>query len=163
MSGVNGTNVLLSRASLNSRYTVVSFALIERYLFLLQGSVIVSPDRTHDVFGVHLSCHLFNRTLRAHWYGFNDDESGIDGFRVAVGKKPNTTDIFPFHEVGLTTNATLPLNNVTGLYDGDIVYVRVQSRNLAGLKTESTSPPTRLISADTDEYLVEGDFFCLNV
>jgi len=128
-----------------------------------KGSVIVSPDRTHDVFGIHLSCHLFNRTLRAHWYGFNDDESGIDGFRVAVGKKPNTTDIFPFHEVGITTNATLPLNNVTGLYDGDIVYVRVQSRNLAGLTTESTSPPTRLISADTDEYLVEGDFFCLNV
>ena len=156
-------NVLLSRALLVFRYTVVSSVLTEHYLFLLQGSVIVSPDRTHDVFGIHLSCHLFNRTLRAHWYGFNDDESGIDGFRVAVGKKPNTTDIFPFHEVGITTNATLPLNNVTGLYDGDIIYVTVQSRNLAGLITESTSPPTRLISADTDEYLAEGDFFCLNV
>ena len=133
------------------------------YGFLLQGSVIVSLDRTHDVFGMHSSCHLFNKTLRAHWYGFNDDESGIDDFRVAVGKQPNVTDVLPFQNVGITTNVTLALNNTSGLFDGDIVYVTVESRNPAGLVTQSTSPATRLISADSDAYLVEGDFYCYNV
>ena len=115
------------------------------------------------MFGIHSSCHLFNKTLRVHWHGFNDEESGIDGFRVAVGKQPNTTDILPYHDVGITTNVSLPLNNAAGLFDGDIVYVTVQSRNPVGLETQSTSPPTRLISADSDEYLAEGDFFCFNV
>ncbi|XP_068693727.1 uncharacterized protein [Montipora foliosa] len=128
-----------------------------------KGSVIVSPDRTHDVFGIHSSCHLFNKTLRAYWYGFNDEESGIDGFRIAVGKQPNTTDVLPFQEVGITTNVTLSQNNAAGLFEGDIVYVTVQSRNPAGLVTQSTSPPTRLISAGNDAYLAEGDFFCFNV
>lgn len=125
--------------------------------------MIVSADRTHDVFGIHSSCHLFNKTLRAHWYGFNDNESGINDFRVAVGKQPNATDVLPFQSVGITTNVTLPLNNTSGLFDGDIVYVTVESRNPAGLVTQSTSPPTRLISADSDAYLAEGDFYCYNV
>ena len=135
----------------------------EYHLLCFQGSVIVSADRTHDVFGIHSSCHLFNRTLRAHWFGFNDDESGISGFRVAVGKKPNAVDVLPFHDVGMTTNITLPLNNTSGLFDGDIVYVTVESSNQAGLTTYSSSPPTRLISADSDAYTSEGDFYCYNV
>lgn len=137
--------------------------LKETPLLCSQGSVIVSADRTHDVFGIHSSCHLFNKTLRTHWFGFNDEESGINGFRVAVGKHPNTTDVFPFQEVGVTTNVTLPLNNTSGLFEGDIVYVTVESRNPAGLVTFSTSPPTRLISADSEEYLAEGDFYCYNI
>ncbi|KAL9987476.1 hypothetical protein ACROYT_G001789 [Oculina patagonica] len=128
-----------------------------------KGSVIVSEDRTHDVFGIHASCHLFNKTLRAHWYGFNDKESEINGFRVAVGKQPNATDVLQFQEVGLVTNVTLPLTNISTLFDGDIVYVTVESRNGAGLVTQSSSPPTRLIAADSEQYLREGDFYCLNV
>ena len=115
------------------------------------------------MFGIHSSCHLFNKTLRAHWFGFSDEESGIDGFRIAVGKQQNTTDILPFQDVGITTNVTLSLNNVAGLFEGDIVYVTVQSHNPEGLVMQSTSPPTRLISAGSDAYLSEGDFFCLNV
>ena len=133
------------------------------FVFLLQGSVIVSPDRTHDVFGLHSSCHLFNRTLRAHWFGFYDEESGISGFRVAVGKHPYATDVLSFHDVGVTTNFTLPLYGTSTLFEGSIVYVTVESRNSAGLATQSTSPPTRLISADKEEYIAEGDFFCYNV
>ena len=125
--------------------------------------MIVSADRTHDVYGIHSSCHLFNKTLRAHWFGFNDDESGISGFRVAVGKYPNAADVLPFHDVGVTTNVTLPLNTISGLFDGSVVYVSVESRNPAGLITLSTSPPTRLISADSEEYLAEGDFYCYNI
>ncbi|KAL9987466.1 hypothetical protein ACROYT_G001779 [Oculina patagonica] len=128
-----------------------------------KGSVIVSEDRTHDVFGIHSSCHLFNKTMRAHWYGFNDKESEINGFRVAVGKQPNATDVLQFQDVGLVTNVTLPLTNISTLFDGDIVYVTVESRNGAGLVTQSSSPPTRLIAADSEQYLKEGDFFCLNV
>ena len=137
--------------------------MIDVYFPILQGSVIVSADRTHDAFGIHSSCHLFNKTLRAHWFGFNDEESGISGFRVAVGKHPNATDVLPFHDVGVTTNVILPLNGTSGLFEGSIVYVTVESRNPAGLVTQSTSLPTRLISADSEEYLAEGDFYCYNV
>lgn len=133
------------------------------FFFLLQGSVIVSDDRTHDVFGIHSSCHLFNKTLRAHWFGFNDKESEVSGFRVAVGKHPNGTDVLQFQEVGLVTNVTLPLTNISSLFDGDIVYVTVESRNAAGLITQSTSPPTRLIAVDNEQYIKQGDFYCLNV
>ena len=139
------------------------FIILNTTLSCFQGSVIVSEDRTHDVFGIHSSCHLFNKTLRAHWYGFNDKESEISGFRVAVGKQPNATDVWPFQEVGLVTNVTLPLTNISSLLDGDIVYVTVESRNGAGLATQSSSPPTRLIAADTEQFLREGDFYCLNV
>ena len=125
--------------------------------------MIVSADRTHDVFGIHSSCHLFNKTLRAHWFGFNDEESGISGFRVAVGKHPNTADVLPFQDVGVATNVTLPLNNTGGLFEGNIVYVTVESRNPAGLVAQSTSRPTRLISACSDEYLAEGDFYCYDI
>ncbi|KAL9987472.1 hypothetical protein ACROYT_G001785 [Oculina patagonica] len=128
-----------------------------------KGSVIVSEDRTHDVFGIHSCCHLFNKTLRAHWYGFNDKESEISGFRVAFGKQPNATDVLQFQDVGLVTNVALPLTNISTLFDGDIVYVTVESRNGAGLVTQSSSPPTRLIAADSEQYLKEGDFYCLNV
>lgn len=123
--------------------------------------MIVSKDRTHDVFGLHSSCHLFNKTLRAHWYGFNDNESEISGFRVAVGRQPNATDVLQFQEVGLTTNVSLALANNT--VDGDIIYVTVESRNFAGLVTQSTSPGTRLVAANDDEYIKQGDFYCLNV
>ena len=118
---------------------------------ILQGSVIVSEDRTHDVFGIHSSCHLFNKTLRAHWYGFNDNESEISDFRVAVGRQPNATDVLQFQKVGLVTDVYLPLTNST--LDGDIVYVTVESRNSAGLVTHSSSPATRLVAADSDEYI----------
>ena len=128
---------------------------------ILQGSVIVSEDRTHDVFGIHSSCHLFNKTLRAHWYGFNDNESEISDFRVAVGRQPNATDVLQFQKVGLVTDVYLPLTNST--FDGDIVYVTVESRNSAGLVTRSSSPATRLVAADSDEYIKQGDFYCLNI
>ena len=123
----------------------------------------MSEDRTHDVLGIHSSCQLFNETLRAHWYGFNDKESDIGGFRVAVGKQPNATDVLQFQEVGLVTNVTLSLTNISTLFDCDIVYVTVEARNGAGLVTQSSSPPTRLIAADSEQYLREGDFYCLNV
>ena len=123
--------------------------------------MIVSEDRTHDVFGVHSSCHLFNKTLRAHWYGFNDNESEISDFRVAVGRQPKATDVLQFHRVGLVTDVYLPLTNST--FDGDIVYVTVESRNSAGLATQSSSAATRLVAADSEEYIKQGDFYCLNV
>jgi len=122
----------------------------------------VSEDRTHDVFGIHSSCHLFNKTLRAHWHGFHDEESEISGFRVAVGKQPNVADVLLFQEVGLVTNVSLSFTNISTLFDGDIVYVTVESRNGVGLVTQSSSPPTRLIAADSEEYMREGDFYCLN-
>ena len=99
--------------------------------------------------------------MRAHWSGFRDNETGITGFRVAVGKQPNTSDITAFRDVGITTTVTLDFTNVQGLFTGDIVYVTVESRNAAGLTSTSCSPPTRLVSAGKDEYLEEGDFVCV--
>ena len=100
--------------------------------------------------------------MRVHWFGFNDLESEVSGFRVAVGKHPNARDVLQFQDVGLVTNITLPFSNISTLFDGDIVYITVESRNPAGLITQSAFPPTRLVAVDNEEYLEQGDFYCLD-
>ena len=130
---------------------------------MFQGSVIVSEDRTHDVFGIHSGCHLYNKTIRAHWFRFNDEESGISTFRVGIGKQPFADDVRPLTEVGITTNATLNLIDVSSIDPGDVVYVTVQAENGAGLFERASSPPTRLIPAYNEVYMKEGDFYCLNL
>ena len=100
--------------------------------------------------------------MHVHWFGFNDLESEVSGFRVAVGKHPNATDVLQFQDVGLVTNITLPFSNISTLFDGDIVYITVESRNPAGLITQSASLPTRLVAVDNEEYLEREDFYCLD-
>jgi hypothetical protein len=131
--------------------------------FHYQGTVIVSPDRTHDVYGIHSSCYLYNSTMRIHWSRFADTESGITGFRVAVGRQPNSTNVLSFVDVGITTSSFLGIGPNEGVLSGDIVYILVEARNAAGLTTRAVSSPTRLVSADSDKYLQEGDFYCLDV
>ncbi|XP_032233414.2 uncharacterized protein LOC5508728 isoform X2 [Nematostella vectensis] len=128
-----------------------------------KGHVIVSPDRTHDVYHIHSNCHLYNKTLRAYWSRFNDLESGITGFRIAIGTLPsNTTNIYPYTDVGISTSFEVLLDDKLGVSNGDIIYVSVEARNAAGLITTVTSPPTKLVSADVLDWWKEGDFSCLN-
>ena len=100
--------------------------------------------------------------MRVHWFGFNDLESEVSGFRVAVGKHPNATDVLQFQDVGLVTNITLPFSNISTLFDGDIVYITVESRNPAGLITQRASLPTRLVAVDNEEYLEQEDLYYLD-
>ena len=144
-------------------FSIVIKLVKDDHVIVFQGSVIVSQDRTHDVFGIHSGCHLYNKTLRAHWFNFNDQESGITEFRVGIGKQPFADDVRSLTPVGITTNSTLNLNGISSLDPGDIVYVTVQAQNGAGLVAQACSPPTRLVPADSEEYRKEGDFFCLNL
>jgi hypothetical protein len=101
--------------------------------------------------------------MRIHWSRFIDTESSIIGFRVAVGNQPNSTNVLSFFDVGISTGVTLEIGQTQSVFPGDIVYVMVEACNAAGLVTKAVSAPTRLVSADSDKYVVEGDFFCLDV
>ncbi|XP_048583423.1 uncharacterized protein LOC116619209 isoform X2 [Nematostella vectensis] len=124
-----------------------------------KGHVIVSPDRTHDVYGVHSNCHLYNSTVRLHWYGFYDKHSSIKNFRVAMGTSTGSNDVLPFIDVGIAASYEFGLG--PSVFSGDVVYAVVEAYNGAGLVTRAISPPTRLVSADSQDYLSEGDFKCL--
>ena len=82
---------------------------------------------------------------------------------MAFGRQPYGSDILTYVNAGITTNIALPTAGLPGLYPGCIVYVTVEAENGAGLVTQSSSPPTRLLSVENDEFLREGDFHCLGV
>lgn len=66
-------------------------------------------------------------------------------------------------DVGITTTTTVDVDIDQGVYANDILYVTVKATNAAGLVTGAQSPSTRLVSVETNRYLNEGDFFCVNV
>ena len=123
----------------------------------------MSKDLTHDVMGLHEGCHLLNKTMRVHWTGFQDDESGITGFRIGLGSLPVLTDIRAMVAVGLVTNTTISLSDVISLNPGQVIYVTVEALNEAGLSTKAASPPTRLVDEHEGVYLGGGHFSCLSV
>jgi len=128
----------------------------------LQGTIIISPDRTHDVLGIHSACHLYNTTIRVHWSGFKDTETKITGFKATLYKENSSYSIGHSKNVTIGASTTIDIDISRGVYANDIVYAVVEARNEAGLISSAQSPPTRLVSANNDPYLEEGDFFCLN-
>ena len=127
---------------------------------LYQGKVIVGPDRTHDVFGIHSNCHLYNTTLRIHWSGLYDPETRITGFKVSLEKQNYSSSVVQPRDVGVTTSATIDVDIDQGVNANDIIYAVVEARNAAGLVSRSQSPATRLVSTKMDR---EGDFFCVDI
>ena len=123
----------------------------------------MSKDQTHDVAGIHDGCHLFNKTLRVHWFGFQDSESEITEFRLGLGSSPSLVDIRPLINVGLVTHSTINLSDIIDISPGQVIYATVEAVNGAGLVTKSSSPPTKLVVDDEELFAEEGHFFCLSV
>jgi hypothetical protein len=124
--------------------------------------VIISPDRNHDVRREHVGCHLFNTTLRVFWSGFHDEESDIAGYRVAISRRPLGYDVIPYIHFGIISDTKFELGEKYGLSLGETIFATVKAMNKAGLSTEVSSPPTRLISK-SDSNLAQEDFLCINV
>ena len=127
-----------------------------------KGFVIISPDENHDVRRQHVGCHFFNTTLRVFWSEFQDEESNIAEYRVAIGRRQLGYDIIPYTHFGIVSDATFDLREKYGLSLGETIFATVKAVNKAGLSTEVSSPPTRLISS-TDLNLAQEDFLCINV
>lgn len=112
---------------------------------------------------IHEGCHLSNKSLRVHWNSFEEKESEIIGFKVGLGNFPLVADIRPLVEVGLVTNTTINLSDVISLEPVQFLYVIVEATNTAGLVTQATSPPTRLVNHQEELFLGNENFDCLSV
>ena len=111
----------------------------------------------------HTGCHFLNTTLRVYWTGFHDKESRIAGFRVAIGRAPLGTDIIPYKDLNIDSEAKFELSQQYGLSQGETIFATVEARNQAGLVTKVSSKPARLL-LDTDNNLLnERDFVCVNI
>ena len=85
--------------------------------------------------GPDLSVQNYSTSISANWSGFSDPESGIAGYRWAVGTSPGATDVLPFTTVGTTPGAIATV----ALVDGTTYYVTVEATNGAGLVVTASS------------------------
>lgn len=125
--------------------------------------MIISPNRNHDVQRQHVGCHFLNTTLRVYWSEFQDKESNIAGYRVAIGRRPLGYDIIPYTYVGIVSDAKFDLGEKYGLSLGETIFATVEATNKAGLSSKVSSLPTRLISNTDSNHVTEQDFLCVNV
>ena len=86
--------------------------------------------------GAGLAYSLSSTTLTASWSGFQDPESGIARFELAIGTGPCQADVAPFEPVGLATTAT---RTQLTLVDGMQYYACLRAVNNAGLSATIAS------------------------
>ena len=77
-----------------------------------------------------------DRTITAHWFGFNDVESNIRKFDWGIGTMPNGTDISPFTDIGSNVTA---MKTGLQLVNGRRYYVTVNAFNPGGQKVTKES------------------------
>jgi uncharacterized delta-60 repeat protein len=92
---------------------------------LVQDGSIGDHDYTTD-----------SSNLQGNWTGFDDPESGIVDYLVAVGSTPGFDDIYAFTAVGVTDFA---MASGLSLNSGTTYYFTVRAVNGAGLTFDATS------------------------
>jgi Bacterial Ig-like domain/Calx-beta domain len=88
-----------------------------------------TPGTVNDGPGVDVDSQVSATTIAANWSGFSDLDSGIAGYRWAIGTTPGGTDVRPFTLVG-----NVPGASATGLtlVDGNTYFVSVKAVDNAG-------------------------------
>lgn len=105
-----------------------------------------SYGRSSGVGGLGVDYSSDRTSIRASWRGFSDAQSGVAGFRWAVGTTPGDDDVVPQTDLGAAT-----LAEATGLdlIDGETYYVtvfavsrvgRTASTVSSGVTIDSTAP-----------------------
>ena len=83
---------------------------------------------------------------------------------MAIGRRPLGTDIIPFVQVGVVSDALFELHDQRyGLSLGETIFATVEATNKAGLSSKASSLPVRLLSGTDKNLLTEEDFLCVNV
>ena len=83
-------------------------------------------------------CQRSRSQVAVRWSGFEDSDTGIAAYEVAVGTRPGLQDVKRFHDVGQVTEA------VIGHFDrplvgGETLYTTVRAWNQAGLTAIAVS------------------------
>ena len=78
----------------------------------------------------------------ARWFGFNDPESGIHHYEVAVTPTISPPDKSSYHDVGIRLKATL---NGLNLTQGQTYYTHIVAVNMAGLRSQNIVSSGRVI------------------
>ena len=79
---------------------------------------------------------IFSSSVRIHWVGFEDPESGIEKFEACIGKKPFLCDLLPSFSCLLQSNI---IKTGLDLPLGKAMYATVTAYNKVGMKVTQTS------------------------
>jgi uncharacterized membrane protein YgdD (TMEM256/DUF423 family) len=110
----------------------------------------------NDGLGIDADFQASATTISANWAGFSDADSGIAGYRWAIGTTPGGTDVQPFTAVGNVISATATGLSLT---EGGVYYVSVMAVDQAGnLSPAAVSDGVTLDSAPPTPGVVnDGD------
>ena len=101
---------------------------------------------------VSLTTNPTERSLTATWLAAKDDESGISGYRWAIGVSPGGSQVMSFTGVGDVLSATCLS---CSLKAGEEYYVTIEATNGALLTASSISQGSKLITSDPSPGTVE--------
>ncbi|KAJ8312052.1 hypothetical protein KUTeg_009425 [Tegillarca granosa] len=107
---------------------------------LSEGVVFDETPPTQGIMfidGIHSNEYLVTpQQFSIHWSGFEDKDSGIHSFELAIGTTKNSQDILPF---ALFNDNFAVFTNLNMLLDGHGYFAILKVTNKAGLITVSTS------------------------
>ena len=99
--------------------------------------VVLDGLRYHDV-----RAQSNTSSYSVRWFGFNDPESGIHHYEVAVTQTISPPDRSSYSDVGIRLKVTL---NGLNLTQGQTYYAHIVAVNAAGLRSESVVSSGRVI------------------
>ena len=89
---------------------------------------VVAVDPEFDM--ILIATHQGHVDSLAAWWEFDEPESFVTGFKVAVGLAPNGTEILDWTDMGVGTQLLIDGLNLTNL---ETYYYTVEATNAAGL------------------------------
>ena len=92
--------------------------------------VVVDPE-FHMIL---IATHQGHTDSLAAWWDFEEPESYITGYKVAVGTKPNGTEVLDWTDVGVEIELLIDDLNLTNL---ETYFFTVEATNAAGLSSIS--------------------------
>ena len=132
-------------AYMSNRYHILVKAVSEAGLETLSVSpgvqIDITPPILIDIAAVDPEYdpiisteYQWSNSSLAAWWDFEDKESPMYEYKVAIGTAPNSTDVMLFSSIG--TQTTITINNLEGLLkEGSKYYINVEAINAAGLST----------------------------
>jgi hypothetical protein len=106
-----------------------------------------APPAVRDGTGADISTTNSTTQLSANWDAGSDAESGIFGYRYAIGTTPGGTNAMDWIYVGNVTSVTQSFLSLTV---GQTYYFSVKSVNRAGLLSAATNSNGQTVVSGTD-------------
>src|SRR5882672_1953732 len=111
-------------------------SLVGEVYSITDGAPPIAGTVSDGFSGPDIDTQTSQTTLSAHWTGFSDPGSGIEGYRWAIGTAAGLSNVMPFTDVGLQTAASTSMANLPlSLSIGTPYFVTVEARDFGELVT----------------------------